>query len=328
MNNDELVRKLNSVGKTVFVFNFSLFESYYSGEVSKASAMQTLVEGGVSNEAGAAIRCSNAILIFRAGREIDALNLVVESRLADDVKSQAEELIAAKSQPVGFLASASVREALSWRLATEIFRRAPKRFSIIEMHPGGGQYDCLTLWGLAESSGLVQINRAGSLLIHCDPFEEGQPWDQLILAGKSMQLVDKICAAIDLRVPDPLPKTTADTLTFRFISEFLSHTTGRLERWECRNGFCDTSGYGGGKREELFSAFPHIQPLPNSVAREAFSDDYYYWFLLKGGEPMACLDTAGRLFTLDGEIHDLYTLYKIDRRIWSLIAKTCLTLLP
>lgn len=35
-----------------------------------------------------------------------------------------------------------ILEAASWRLTAELVRRYPNRFSVIETHPGGGQYNC------------------------------------------------------------------------------------------------------------------------------------------------------------------------------------------
>lgn len=57
-------------------------------------------------------------------------------------------------------------EAASWRLAAELLRRSPARLRLIETHPGGGQYDCLTLLdrahlGDGEAVGSLYLNRVG-----------------------------------------------------------------------------------------------------------------------------------------------------------------------
>jgi hypothetical protein len=69
MKADEVTRKLNSVGKAAFVANFSSFRAYASGAISREKCIDSLVAAGVSNREGAAIRASNAVLIFRAGME-------------------------------------------------------------------------------------------------------------------------------------------------------------------------------------------------------------------------------------------------------------------
>ena len=145
-------------------------------------------------------------------------------------------------------------ETLSWRLLTELWRRFPDRYALIETHPGGGQYDCL---GLAEcQDGLhtvLDVNRGGSVHLHYG--RSPQSWadgTDRMLANAS-GFLDEIEQAMGLTHPTPLPSSTSATITFRFVSEFLTHAIGRIERWECRNGFYDTSGFGGGKQEMFFS---------------------------------------------------------------------------
>ena len=94
MNDDDLIRKLNSVGKQAFVENFLLFQKYAKGDVSRDMAIEELVKLGVSNEAGAAIRVGNAKLIFESSRVADALALVLESKkLSVNVVKEAKKLI-------------------------------------------------------------------------------------------------------------------------------------------------------------------------------------------------------------------------------------------
>jgi len=80
MNKEELIRKLNSVGKQVFVEHFDLFQKYTSGRLTREHAMNELVRLGVSNDSGAGIRVGNAKLIFEAGKEMDALSMILDSK--------------------------------------------------------------------------------------------------------------------------------------------------------------------------------------------------------------------------------------------------------
>jgi hypothetical protein len=94
MNQDDLIRKLNSVGKQAFVERYDIFKKHASGQINRNKAIDELVKLGVSNEAGASIRVGNAKLIFEAHREADALNIILESnRLPTSVKSEARKLI-------------------------------------------------------------------------------------------------------------------------------------------------------------------------------------------------------------------------------------------
>ena len=80
MNEQELIRKLNSVGKAIFVECFYLFKSYADGQISKEDCINQLVEKKVSNKNGAAIRCSNAKPIFNFKKEVSALEIIIQSK--------------------------------------------------------------------------------------------------------------------------------------------------------------------------------------------------------------------------------------------------------
>ncbi len=80
MNKEELNRKLNSVGKQVFVEHFELFQKYAYERLSREQAIEELVSLGVSNDSGAGIRVGNAKLIFEAGKEMDALSIILDSK--------------------------------------------------------------------------------------------------------------------------------------------------------------------------------------------------------------------------------------------------------
>lgn len=94
MKNEELIRKLNSVGKTIFVNYFFTFKDYAEGKLSKKDCINLLVLENVSNEAGASIRCGNAILIFRSNKAREALNIISESKLLpSEIVLKAKELL-------------------------------------------------------------------------------------------------------------------------------------------------------------------------------------------------------------------------------------------
>ena len=95
MTHEELIRKLNSVGKAAFVNYFDIFEDYANGHRLKEDCIEVLVRDGVSNESGAAIRISNAKLIFEAGATYEALSMVSKSRrLPAKVAERAKVLMA------------------------------------------------------------------------------------------------------------------------------------------------------------------------------------------------------------------------------------------
>ena len=72
----------------------------------------------------------------------------------------------------------SVLEAASWRLASELVRRHPVTTRILHTHPGGGQYDCLTITSPNGDGGSVQLNRNGTIQVD-DRFDgrTGELWE-------------------------------------------------------------------------------------------------------------------------------------------------------
>lgn len=93
MTKEELIRKLNSVGKQVFVEHFVIFRNYASEKLTRDQAVEKLVRLGVSNDAGAGRRVGNASLVFKAGKEMDALSLILDSkRLPSSVLAAAHKL--------------------------------------------------------------------------------------------------------------------------------------------------------------------------------------------------------------------------------------------
>ncbi|PMI62862.1 hypothetical protein BCU63_02380, partial [Vibrio splendidus] len=72
---------------------YELFRNFTAGRISRADTIDTLVRQKVSNEAGAAIRVGNAKLIFENDRELDALDLVLQSnRVNNDIRDLARKL--------------------------------------------------------------------------------------------------------------------------------------------------------------------------------------------------------------------------------------------
>lgn len=95
MNEQEIARKLNSIGRAFFVGNFSTLKQYSDGSLSKKKCIDSFVMKGVCNEAGAAIRCGNAKALFLAKEERDALICASNSmRLSLDIRIEAARLIA------------------------------------------------------------------------------------------------------------------------------------------------------------------------------------------------------------------------------------------
>ena len=235
-------------------------------------------------------------------------------------------------------ASRKLEEIVSWRLMTELWRRFPNHFDLIEAHPCSGQYDCLVLMTKdGNSTFAIDVNRdGGSVHIHKNAFglDGGMvthsDWMNRMLGDSPKAFIDNIANETRLPQSNKLPSSTPATIIYRYISEFLAHSITRIENWACLNGFNDSSGYGGGVRKHFFDKFPAF--CDAKVLRECSSRhgryEYSYWFLVRNSMPVLCLDTNGRLFRTNGASYDLKAMYKKRRRVWSLIAETAIDVLP
>ena len=199
-------------------------------------------------------------------------------------------------------------EIASWQVINELHRRHPTKFKVIETHPGGGMYDCLSIFSTAdrEPRHIADFNRAGRL-----------------------HIFDKVTDLLGLSIPQKRPPSTPTTLVYRFISAFLTHTAFGVEDWRCRNGFIDTSGYGGGV-SSVFDKFPQAQErLRVELKDDIFqSPAYRFWFLRKNEKPVLCLETTGTLWNKKGKEFNLAELYKEERRVWPMVIKVAGDLLP
>ena len=220
-------------------------------------------------------------------------------------------------------------------MATEVVRHSPGELRILELHPGGGAYDILTVVH-PHAGQLLHFNRAGS--IHISATVDGvQPnsvynttWDRVLSESDPKAVVESLCGAARLPCKGTLPESTPPALVYRIISAFLAHATCGRILWECRNGFFDTSGEGGGPREEWFKQFPPAQKHRKVRLEDDFLGEaaYRFWFLLRDQKPVFCMETTGQGWDLKGSEFDLAKLYASKRKLWPIIAATLGDQLP
>lgn len=211
-------------------------------------------------------------------------------------------------------------EVASWRIVSELLRRFPGEFQVIETHPGGGMYDCLSLF--RDNQHIADFNRVGSFHVF-NSTSDHPPLDiWRALADEDIQKVlDQICRNLELQVPAKLPSSTPDVIVYRFIAAFLGHSAFGKEKWECRNGYFDSSGYEDSGPSKSFDMFPAAQDR----TRVNFENDllrtpaYRFWFIKKNGKPVICLETTGTAWSTEGLSFDLTALYKKEKKIWPLV---------
>ena len=226
----------------------------------------------------------------------------------------------------------------SWRFVAEFWRRYPSKFDLIETHPCSGMYDCLTLRTKdRQPQTALSLNRAGSLHVWPEALEQAdkqsnayQDWLPSMLGPEPSRFLDNVANDLRLSIPKKLPASTPETIVYRFIAEFLAHAIGRRETWDCRNGMHDTSGWCGGKQLEWFRKFAELDVGEKLKHAPALGSEcaYSFWFLLKDGEPLICVDKTGLAHRQDGTRVDLMKAYKRHRRIWPIIHEAAGDLLP
>ncbi len=207
-----------------------------------------------------------------------------------------------------FLPNRQVLEAVSWRVASELVRRHPRRLRVIETHPGGGQYDCLTLidrrgW----RGGHIDLNRIGTAHVHVrfdDPNRDGHHryhgfWGAY-LSEHPLEVLRMLERHAGLPDVGHLPTSTRTSLSFRFAASCMAPVALGLRRWEWRNGFDDNSGWESGVREDLFAAFPALaERRAVRLDGDPLSSEYRFWFLLREGEPLLALESVGLVWGSD-----------------------------
>ena len=227
----------------------------------------------------------------------------------------------------------ALTELASWTLATEVMRRAPKLLRIIETHPGGGQYDCLSMVRMVPHLELCAFNRRGSFTAFgafdsnafgSDRWTQINVWERIARGESTRNVLDDICALLHLQVPSPLPATTPASLTYRVITAMLRIKTFSPVRWCCLNGFLDSSGFEGCEiRRGLFAPFPAVKAPSNSERSEdpVLSRATDFWFLCCEDEPVICLETSGRAYSTKGLMIELQPEYAKRRNIYDVIAE-------
>ncbi len=163
----------------------------------------------------------------------------------------------------GLRAVNPVVDAASWKIASELSRRSPG-LVIRASHPGGGQYDCLSLHH-HELGHVADINREGSFHVVRrldDRATTGSSWRiwSEVITLDSRRLVDQASHRIGQRVPAKLPPTTRRVLVYRLIAFIVGMNAFSGKRWTCSSGVHDSSGMEGSSIDPSFGRDRSLQP--------------------------------------------------------------------
>lgn len=207
--------------------------------------------------------------------------------------------------------------AQSWYVASELVRRHPE-LRIIETHPGGGKYDCLSLQQ-PDGNGVVHLNRAGRMHVVNPRTPDFQPisWRASVPVSAKGDLFDP-CAphvvktlelAAGLPAPHPTPPLRPATFTYRVIARVLGRLINEKDTWDARNERLHSS------HTVTNRGYLRRFPAAADAARDRRDSDflgmptYRFWALLRDGEPVAILDSDGVAY-LPTETYQLPEVYR------------------
>jgi hypothetical protein len=222
--------------------------------------------------------------------------------------------------------------AQSWWIASEIVRRNPKLL-LIETHPGGGQYDCLSLIQrtAAGTDTLIDLNRAGSLHVHGSASYMPITWAGAFAARGGHDIVHALEKAAGLTPAAKAPPTGPRVLTYRLIARILASLVDDRHQWDARNGQLDSSGMDATNdhRPELLRFPSVVEALRDKRPDDLFGRPAYrFWTLLRDADPVAVLDTDGRLHLQDRPPIEVPPLYRRSRSLTTVIGEAMGHILP
>lgn len=197
-------------------------------------------------------------------------------------------------------------------------------------HPGGGQYDCLTLASSEHDppTPMFQLNRRGSLQVHRTA--QGEEIDDPprftwldYLSSEPYTFLRRLEDLARLASPETVPASTPASLTLRLIAAITSTGVLSVHPVEIHSGFLDSSGSWAGPRDDLFVAFPPAQ----AARRKRLAGDplgvpeYRFWFVTIDDGPVLAFEATGRCWNSLGDEFDVMGLYEGSRRrLWPVVA--------
>ena len=190
----------------------------------------------------------------------------------------------------------SVREAASWRLASQLVQRHPKMLRILRTHPFDGMYDCLSIRSRFDesmyNSGAIDLNRNGSIHVlqrfdgRHDDTQQGWPqfpWDSYLDANPR-RFVEHLELMAGLPKPQITPAATPATLTYRLLATIAATATKSTRPIDIQSGFIDFSGPNAAL--DLFPAIPAVLRRP-SGEQPNVDPGYRFWVVLRARTPLA-----------------------------------------
>lgn len=194
----------------------------------------------------------------------------------------------------------SLSAAIAWQLISQIVRRYGGRqaFAVLEMHPGGGTYDLLTLWRIPSwasdvyagpSEELLSLNLLGNARRGDDPSARFDWLSRWLQAHDVKVVVDELVEFIGLPQSDGINTTSRPVFGVRFIADLLQSFALDRRPLTARMGFDDTSGYQRGVPPVVKEQFS------GALFRETDAARWWLLYQSPSEEPLAVVSTDGWL---------------------------------
>lgn len=209
--------------------------------------------------------------------------------------------------------SIDVTEPLAWLLCSEMVRHRPEA-RIYFWHPGGGQYDMLSVF-LPESGfdkRPLDFNMAGSIHYPIRGEDHLLPWREFFQAGP-MKILQQIEASTSWRQTEKTPPSTPSVLAYRVIAGMLRITTQTKDRVRVNMVFHDSSGSDSSDSVHLAPGFEHALEHARAqgdsgVPYEPFSR---LWSISNKNRLLAYVHDSGHVFLPGGRVVDLASQYRV-----------------
>lgn len=218
-------------------------------------------------------------------------------------------------------------EIASWRLMTEFMRHLSSQYILIEYQPGMGYGNALAICERTSKHILLDYSRSG----HFNIFPKGiQKPDYTnghinedVLRKDLTEILDHGVGYIGLSRTKKLPPSTPQVITYRLITTILSQSVFGRSLWQCKSGCLDSSVDGYAQRTELFKQFPEALKRTTVVKKMDFHENpnYNFWFILKDGKPICCLEIDGTMWADNGTKINIVAEYKKHRKLSSIMMK-------
>lgn len=187
------------------------------------------------------------------------------------------------------------RETLSWLVVAALLEGHPE-LGVVETHPGtADEYDCLSVYdrNRIERGPVLDLDRNGAA--HLAPFHGGAEtwhdfWTECSGEGP-MSMAGRLRMRLGLGPQHQHDGTEAYTISQIARRLLKLHVSGIGGHWERRNGMADSSN-GAERRMELFWQLPAAAERLFAAPQHVLGDPAYgFWFLIRDGVAVSCLDT-------------------------------------